>query len=464
MTAGDTSSPIAALSAIVDRSMLKGTRQVPAMSAAAFRVGFGVLGIAAAVRFAAKGWIYELYIEPAHHFTYTGFWWVQPWPGWGMYVHFGLLGLASLCVAIGFKYRLSIAAFFLLFTYVELIDKTTYLNHYYLVSLLSGLMVFMPLNRWWSIDAWRDPVRRSATVPVWTVWTLRAQLSVVYLYGGIAKLNPDWLLDAQPLRIWLYNSGDVPVVGPVLGETWVAYAMSYGGAAFDLTIVVWLLWNRSRPAAYVVLCVFHIMTWILFPIGMFPWIMIVASLVFFSYNWPNQLLGKITPAAERSPAAEIGESNRGRLLSRAALVALMLFALLQVVVPLRHWVYPGNVRWNEEGYRFSWRIMLTEKAGHVRFRVADPKTGHQWVVSPEEYLTPVQAERMAYQPDMILWLARLVAEDFVSGDQRPKVHADAFVAFNGRSAARLIDPATDLGQQPTGIRPKSWVLPEPMTR
>ena len=111
-----------------------------------------------------------------------------------MYAHFVLLGIASLGVAFGYRYRVSITAFFLLFTYVELIDKTTYLNHYYWVSLVSLLMVFMPLHRTASLDARRHPLSSQVrTMPVWVIWTLRAQVGVVYLFGGIAKLNPDWL-------------------------------------------------------------------------------------------------------------------------------------------------------------------------------------------------------------------------------------------------------------------------------
>ena len=197
-------------------------RPVCGASAAAFRILFGLLGVAAVARFAAKGWINELYIQPAHHFTYSGFWWVQPWPGPGMYIHFALLGLASLCVALGFRYRLSIIAFFVLFTYVELIDKTTYLNHYYWVSLVSLLMIFLPLNRWASLDAWLNPSLRAATVQAWVVWALRAQVGMVYVFGGIAKLNPDWLLRAQPMRIWLYNSSDLFLIGSLLREEWVA--------------------------------------------------------------------------------------------------------------------------------------------------------------------------------------------------------------------------------------------------
>ena len=129
-----------------------------------------LLGVAAVVRSAANGWITELYVEPAHHFTYSGFWWVQPWPGWGMYLHFALMGLAAAGVAAGYRYRLSIVAFFLLFTYVELIDKTTYLNHYYWVSLVSLLMIFMPLGRTWSLDARRGTAGTRRTIPAWVIW------------------------------------------------------------------------------------------------------------------------------------------------------------------------------------------------------------------------------------------------------------------------------------------------------
>ena len=100
-------------------------------------------------------------------------------------------------------------------------------------------------------------------------------------------------------------------------------------------------------------------------------------------------------------------------------------------MPLRHWAYPGNVRWNEDGYRFSRRVMLTEKTGHIRYRVTDTETGREWLAYPEDYLTPLQVERMAYQPDMILTLAHIIAEDFGGDLQKAEVRADSLVAFNG---------------------------------
>ncbi len=450
---------------LLDRAAEAGARPVSGASAAAFRIAFGLLGVAAVVRFAAKGWIADFYIVPEHHFTYSGFWWVQPWPAWGMYAHFALLGLASLGVALGYRYRLSIAAFFVLFTYVELLDKTTYLNHYYLISLLSFLMIFMPLHRTASLDAQRSPHPLNGAVPVWVVWTLRAQLSAVYLFSGIAKLNPDWLFHAQPLRIWLYNSSDVLLIGALLKEPWTAYAMSWAGAAFDLTIVGWLIWRRSRPWAYAVVVVFHVLTWLLFPIGMFPWIMMTAALVFFPPDWPLRLRSMLHRRPPPMPVLPAQHEHSASWGARLAVAALVLFALVQVLVPLRHWAYPGNVRWNEDGYRFSWRVLLTEKTGNVRFRVRDPSSEQERLVFPEEYLTPLQAERMATHPDMILATAHLIGRDFADGGvPDAEVRADVSIAFNGRQAARFIDPTVDLAQVEPGIRPKWWVLPGPPER
>ena len=289
---------------LVGRLVQAATEPVPAGSAAVFRIAFGLLGVAMVLRFVANGWISEVYVEPAHHFSYYGFGWVRAWPGWGMHAHFALLGLASLGVALGYRYRLSIAAFFLLFTYIELIDKTTYLNHYYFVSLMSLLMVFLPLHRSWSLDARRGPIaQRPSTIPRGVLWMLRAQIGLVYVFAGIAKLNPDWLLHADPLRIWLYNTTDTPLIGFFVRETWMAYAMSWAGAFFDLTIVGWLLWRKSRPFAYVILVAFHVATGVLFPsIGMFPWIMIGATLLFFDPDWPARLSRRTRGASAQTTA------------------------------------------------------------------------------------------------------------------------------------------------------------------
>ncbi len=452
---------------VVDRVIRAGAAPVCPASVAAFRIIFGAVGVIAVIRFTAKGWISELYVEPTYHFSYYGFGWVQPWPGWGMYLHFALLGLASIGVALGYRYRLSITAFFLLFTYIELIDKTTYLNHYYFISLAGFIMAFLPLHRAFSLDARKIPRGGSPpTIPRATLWMLRAQVGIVYFFAGVAKLNPDWLLHAEPLGIWLYNSADTPLIGPFLRVPWVPYAMSWTGAFFDLTIVGWLLWSRSRPFAYAVLVIFHLFTALIFPpIGVFPLIMTGSALVFFNSDWPIRLARRLrAPTSEASTTSPVAASQV-RTISwplRVAFLFAMVFFVVQVVMPLRHFAYPGNVRWTEEGYGFSWRVLVTEKTGLVKFRLTSDGTKEEWLVYPEQYLTPLQAERMAYQPDMILATAHIIRDDYLErGYEGVEVRADAFVTYNGRPAARLVDPNADLASLESGIGPKHWILPPP---
>ena len=450
-----------------------GSEPVSPASLAAFRILFGLLGFIAVVRFVSNGWVSDVYIEPAHHFAYFGFEWVRPWPAWGMYLHFALLGLSSLGVALGYRYRLSITLFFVLFTYLELIDQTTYLNHYYLVSLLSLIMVFLPMSRAYSWDSrfHRNEGNRAGQVqrvPRAAIWALQGQLALVYVFAGIAKLNPDWLLDAQPLTIWLYNSTDAFLIGGFLREPWLPHAMSWVGALFDLTIVGWLLWRRTRLYAYAVLVLFHIATALLFPaIGMFPWIMVGTTLIFFGADWPERLIGRLCnrdPHPDTSPAIEYPEHTIAGL-SWQTKVMLLLgvgFLAAQVVVPLRHLAYPGNVRWTEEGYHFSWRVLLTEKMGLVRFRLKDSSADGERLVYPEEYLTETQTERMAYQPSLILATAHMVRDDSQRrGYHEVEVRADVYVSYNGRPAALLIDPDADLANIRRGIGPKRWILPAP---
>ena len=441
-------------------------QRVDASSLAVFRILFGLVGVFIVVRFFAYGWIGELYVAPAHHFTYLGFGWVRPWPGLGMYVHFAALGLLSIGIAAGYRYRLCAVLFFLGFTYIELLDKTTYLNHYYWAALVSLLMIFLPLHRSLSVDCWLKSGRLWDTIPARALWLLRGQLAVVYIFAGIAKLNGEWLLEAQPLGIWLQDHTGLARVGPLMGEVWMAYAFSWGGALFDLTIVGWLMWKRTRAMAYVLLVVFHLMTYLLFPeIGVFPWLMMGAALLFFSPDWPRQLIGWLTEVrvphvGEWSPA-QAPDDRREKHLSAVVMVAVAVFVIAQLLVPLRHYAYPGNVRWNEEGYRFAWRVLLTEKVGMVEYRVHDPATGQRWRVLPDDYLTPLQSERMTTQPDMILETAHIIARDFADrGHDSVQVFADVFVAMNGRESSRLVDPDADLAAISNSLAPKKWLLPQ----
>ena len=453
----------------VDALASRAARPVDASSAAVFRIAFGAIGLAAVFRFFAHGWIDQLYVAPAHHFKYAGFEWVSAWPAPWMHLHFAALALLAVAVILGIRSRFAVLLFTIGFTYVELIDKTTYLNHYYWLSLAGLLLAALPVHRAWTLDARRDPRPGDSQIPVGAIWLLRAQIAVLYLFAGIAKLNPDWLLHAQPLAIWLPHHADAPLVGPLMTQSWLPFAMSWAGAAFDCTIAAWLLIPRTRAAAWIILAAFHLATGLLFPIGVFPALMAAAALIFFNPDWPRRALDRLRRTAKAEPPLQrtvkmlhYTSDRPPKRPARAAVIAVALVALVQIAVPLRHHLYPGNVRWNEEAYRFSWRVLLTEKAGHLEYRVSDPATGLDLLVDPADHFTPLQVERMAHQPDMIQQGAKIIRDRYRAlGHPAPQVRADARVAWNGRPAARLIDPEADLAAQPLSILPKPWILPAP---
>ena len=142
-----------------------------------------------------------------------------------------------------------------------------------------------------SLDAWRGRAHCPETVPVWALWLLRAQVGIIYIYGGVAKLNGDWLR-GEPMRTWLRHRVDDPSLASLVAEEWVVGLFSYGGLLFDLLVVPLLLWRRTRALAFVAALGFHLTNAALFQIGIFPWLMIAATTVFFTPDWPRRVLAR----------------------------------------------------------------------------------------------------------------------------------------------------------------------------
>jgi hypothetical protein len=198
------------------------------------------------------------YISPPIHLTYLGFDWVRPWPGIGMYVHFWVMLASAIGVAVGLFYRASALLMLLTFTHAFLIERSLYNNHYYLQLLLALLANVIPLHCQWSVDAWRRPAIFRPMLPRWTLSLLRFQVGVVYFYGGIAKLNADWLR-GQPMRMWLKAQTDYPVIGSLFTEEWMVQVFVWSGLLIDLLAVPGLLWRRTRVAMFALLTIFHLL-------------------------------------------------------------------------------------------------------------------------------------------------------------------------------------------------------------
>lgn len=424
-------------------------RPVSGQSGAVFRIAFGLIGAMVAVRYIGYGWVGELLVDPPRHFAYPGFSWVHPWPEPWMSIHVGVMGLAAIGVALGWRYRISLATFLLLFAYMELIDRTLYINHYYWIALTALVMLFLPLNRVWSLDArgkgW------GSKIPSGAVWTLRFQVGFVYVFAGLAKINGDWLAHGEPLATWLGARTDLPLVGPLFSHPEIALALSWAGALFDLTIVGWMLWSKTRPFAYVIAVGFHLATWLLFPtIGVFPLVMTAGLLVFFQPDWPVHVLLRI-PRAPTPRLTAPSFTPKSRFVGVVAVAACVYMAAM-VVIPLRSFG-TSDVLLSGDGYQFGWRVMLTEKAGTVDFVVTDPASGATWIVDEPKGLTPRQAGIMATDPALVRQAAAMVENDLtLDGYGDVEVRADSYIAFNGRPHQRFIDPTIDL-TEPHDPRP-----------
>jgi hypothetical protein len=249
--------------------------EVDASSLVALRVMFGVIMLVECWRFWSKGWIERHYIAPEFFFKYYGFEWVQAWPGDGMYWHFAALAVLALLITLGVFYRAATVLFFLAFTYIFLLDQARYLNHFYLVILISVALMVIPA-----------PHLRSPT-PAWAIWLFRLQFEVMYIYAGIVKVNADWLR-LEPMGMWLARRDDFFLLGDLFQQDWVVAIASYGAIALHIIGAPLLLWKVTRGWVMVIYFAFHLMNHFMFNIGIFPWVAMAGTLIFLEPDWPRR--------------------------------------------------------------------------------------------------------------------------------------------------------------------------------
>jgi hypothetical protein len=484
-------------------------RPVDIGSLVGFRIAFGAVVLWEVSRYLERGWVLEYYVDPVYNFPFEGFEWVTPLPAGGMIGVFLLLGIAAFLLMCGLLYRFAAFLVFLGLAYVFLLEQSVYLNHFYLVVLLGLLMILVPAHHAASGDVALGRVPRRGWTPAWSVYLLRFQLGIVYFFGAIAKLNYDWMVRGEPLRHWLRNTRDFPLVGQLFDHPWAPYFFGWSGLAIDLLAPFLLLHRRARPFMLGALLGFHFMNDRLFRIGIFPWFAIAATTIFLPPDWPRRVAGafrshraailsgatlalalgvymhrrfELVPAlvaalggalvawafveAAHPQEASAGEEP-GRLepapVGNALLTFLFAWALIQILVPLRHFAIPGDVAWTEEGHRFSWRMKLRSKDGHAKFYAHDPATGTGYEIRVDSLLTPDQFEEMSSRPHMIYQFARYLQQGLDrQGKGHYQVRVAAFSRVNYGRIGLLIDPSVDLSAQSySDFRHQSWIRPRP---
>lgn len=421
-----------------------------------FRIAFGALMFLSITRFILKGWVNSMYVMPKVYFPYYGFEWVKPLPESGMYLVFAILLIASAGIIFGAFFRICSVLFFLLFTYVELIDKTNYLNHYYFISLVSFILIFLPANTAFSFDNKFLKRTDHSSIPRLFILLLQLQMFVVYFFAGIAKLNYDWLFEAQPLKMWLPAFVHYPVIGSLMEKDWIAFVFCWFGCIYDLLIGFFLFNRRTVNVAYVFVVIFHAATAAFFNIGMFPYIMMTITIIFFREEFHLKILNilkKIFSYNTKINAVSV------KPVRSVLAYGFLIYFIVQFALPFRYFLYDGKLFWTEQGYRFSWRVMLMEKAGTAFFFVRDAQSGKEVEIDNKIYLTYLQEKMMATQPDMMVDYAKFLKQEYLKkGFDNPTVRAQCFVTLNGCGSREFIDSDIDLSAQSNSFfQNKDWV-------
>lgn len=437
----------------------------------------------------ASVWLYTndiefMYLAPKFHFTFIpGLPALEPL---GMYAVFSLMAFSAGCIGIGLFYRPACILFGICQTYLFLLDKSYYQNHYYLVCMLSFLMAFLPANKVWSFDRASEKAKAalSNTIPRWAILVLRAQFFCVYFYGGVAKINEDWLR-GQPQTAFLQQYSVDHAVAFV-GQPWFAQLITWGGLLFDLSIGFILSIPQTFWLGALMATFFHVTNSQLFHIGIFPWLMIGTIGLFAPTNWPRIILAKFGVKQEKEALSYAEAAKRARLglpeqssadekhpvykswtpaqrtINLSVIAILHLYILAQILIPLRHFLHEGNNSWTEEAHRYSWQMMLRVKmAQEFAITMLDPKTQQEitgWQMS--DYLNSKQIKEMQTRPDMILQFVHFLAnEQQAKTGVRPIIHVKAVESLNTRPPQDLIDPTVNMAEEAEGQWDPHYIVP-----
>jgi uncharacterized membrane protein YphA (DoxX/SURF4 family) len=417
-----------------------------------FRIFFGLLCFLESVGAVITGWVRKTLVEPEFTFSFIGFEWLQPLPGNWMYVYYILMGLFGLLIMVGYKYRLSMFMFATMWTATYLMQKSSYNNHYYLLFILSYLMVLLPANRYASVDVKLKPSLKQISMPAWCKWIFVTQLFILYTYASIAKLYPDWL-DTTVIALLMQGKANYPIIGDLLQQKSIHYFIAYGGILFDGLIIPALLFKPTRKYAFFASIFFHLFNSIVFQIGIFPYLSLAFSLFFFDPKTVKNILLKKKPFYTSKEVIVPKYSN--------LIIGLFcVYFLVHIALPLRHHFFKDDVLWTEEGHRLSWRMMLRAKSGTASYQVIDKATNNAIPINLNDYLTRKQRRGASTKPDMIWQFAQYLKQDFAKKGIAVEVYVRAYVSVNGKHSKQLIDPTVDLANEEWHhFKHHDWILP-----
>lgn len=380
--------------------------------------------------------ISESFAQIPFHMTYDLFHWIRPMEGLPAQLFYGVAFLSAVAMALGIFYRIAALLTFVGLLYSFLLDKTIYNNHYYLFVLIAGLLLMTDAHKGLS---WSNP-RHSTFIPSWQLWLIQFQVSIVYFFGAINKMNYDWLVMAEPIYHWLPD-----MVGEWIEHTdkwkWdaLAYGFSYGGLLLDLAAgFLVFLRGKLKYGVMVFMVLFSAMNSMLFNIGYFPVFLLGSLLLFIDLAHLKRLL----------PFVRSGEPNEERGNKTLSLAFLSVYIAFQILMPLRHHLIHGWYLWDERGMLFSWTMKLRDKEPIISLELRIPATDELYYVPIEDFLNERQARYIAYRPMDLLRFSHFIENhyrDELKLNTDMEVYAEIYVRLNHyREHQLMINPYVDL--------------------
>ncbi len=416
-----------------------------------FRIFLGFLLFAETFGAILTGWVRIVMVDVEFTFNFIGMEFLQPLPGIGMYLYFGIMSIFGILVMVGYKYRWSLAAFTIMWAAVYFMQKSSYNNHYYLLLLICIMMLFLPANRYASLDVKYNPSIKSLSMPQWCSTVLIVQITIVYLFAVVSKFYPTWL-DGSFIKILYERPHQPSFLQPLFYNYYFQMFITYMGIIFDLLIVPLLLWKRTRTPAFIAAIIFHLSNSAILHIGIFPFFALAFTVFFYPPERIRQIFFKRKPILDT--AVEPVYHNKSILL-----FFFIPHFIIQLALPLRHHFIEGDVLWTEEGHRLSWRMMLRHREGYTTYNVVDKKTNQVIHYDFFQHLSKKQKSFVSTRPDGIWQMAQRIKTMKAQEGVDVAVYANTFVGINGMGYQQLIDPKVDLAQAKWNyFKHNDWIL------
>jgi hypothetical protein len=398
-------------------------------------------------------------LAPVYLFTFQGFSFLSEIPEGGMKFLYALLLIAPILMLIKKAFRFAVFIYLVAFSFFFLVEQSYYNNHFYLIILYCFFWLFY------------NPQKHQGklSVPGWLLFLFQIQLFIVYFYGGLVKLNFDWLVNQEPMATLLrLNSAQLPSAKFATSSLIINY-LTYGGLIFDLLIGFLLLNRKTLWIGIIINTIFHLTNIFLFnigeggDIGIFPIMMILTNVIFIPAhilrNWAQRLgmgVKAIFPPGKEKPIEEL------KISAPKVKPWLLAYFMIQLLLPFRYHLIGSDVDWTGQASFFSWRMKSYTKQCEIKFfyqsDAAQPKQEYKM----GRIINTMQIDKMAQHANMIYQFIQFIKKDLKrkEGLTNPIITADVKIAFNGRSPQNFIDPKQNLTHvEFSSFSRPNWVLP-----